>query len=289
MGTWGTGLYANDFAEDFKDSIKAVAKLPLNPAELVELLRQSNVDIADNPQDEDHTAFWLVLADQFHKRGIDVPSLFQRAYQIIDSGADLEMVASLGMSDSDLKKRKKMLEGLKAALSLPVPDKARKTISGPEPFLLNVGDLVVYPVSSSGYPPNPYMSQAMIAEHWDHSGWGAMVIAACGRAFGYLAWYWPIVLEKAKPLSKKPDAASLLLEKKWQVSLPGTCSKSHFKKMQLETVRSVSISEAKVRRLLKDVANADEYAMNDISIANAIDIRGDRRFQNVAGIEALSS
>ena len=68
MGTWGTSLYAGDFAMDLRSTISAVAHLPFDADRLLEILCESEPDAANNPDDEDHTIFWLVVADQFAKR-----------------------------------------------------------------------------------------------------------------------------------------------------------------------------------------------------------------------------
>jgi hypothetical protein len=57
-------------AADMRATIKSVLRLPLDEDRIVEILRDSEGSAANDPNDEDHTAFWLVLADQFEKRGI---------------------------------------------------------------------------------------------------------------------------------------------------------------------------------------------------------------------------
>jgi len=51
---------------------------------------------ASNPDDEDHTNFWLVMADQFLRRGLVSADARDHALRIIDTGADLEMQRKLG-------------------------------------------------------------------------------------------------------------------------------------------------------------------------------------------------
>lgn len=272
MGTWGTGLYANDFAEDLPSAIKAVLKLPLPPHEIVDLFQQTHASIANDPNDEDYSSFWLVLADQFHKKGIDLPDLFAKAKQIIATGSDLASAAALGMSESDLKKRQKMLLKLSDKLDTPVPKKTRKTLNEPEPFVFEPGDVLVYPVSDLGEPANPYMSQSMIEQHWDAKSWGAMIVIECERAFGYLAWYRALKLPSAIPLDNKPCLDSLKNARNWQLTLPGTCSKSHFKKMLLEKVGNIVLSKSKISKLLKGQQPGDDYAYENVSIANAMTV-----------------
>ena len=70
MGAWGTGLYSGDFALDVRAVVAAVARVPLDEDEMVKALCVTEKSAAENPADEDHAIFWLVLADQIEKRGI---------------------------------------------------------------------------------------------------------------------------------------------------------------------------------------------------------------------------
>ena len=70
MGVFGTGLYAGDFALDVRSTVAAVLRLPLDPDRLVDIVHGTEPSVADNSSNEDHTTFWLVIADQFAKRGV---------------------------------------------------------------------------------------------------------------------------------------------------------------------------------------------------------------------------
>ena len=70
MGVWGAGLYSGDFAKDLRSTISAVARLPFDSDKLVDILCETEPRAASNPDDEAHTSFWLIVADQFAKRGI---------------------------------------------------------------------------------------------------------------------------------------------------------------------------------------------------------------------------
>jgi hypothetical protein len=106
MGVWGAGLYSGDFARDLRSTIRAVARLPFDGDRLIEILSETAPTAANNPDDEDHTTFWLVVADQFAKRAITCDRARQRAIAIIDAGSDLAMLAKLGMCPSDLSRRR---------------------------------------------------------------------------------------------------------------------------------------------------------------------------------------
>ena len=104
MGVWGSGLYSGDFAADLRDAIRAVARLPFEGDKLVDILSGIEPTAANNPDDDDHTTFWLVLADQFAKRGIACETVRDKALKIIDRGTDLAVLTKLGMEPALLRK-----------------------------------------------------------------------------------------------------------------------------------------------------------------------------------------
>ena len=95
MGAWDVGLYSSDVALDLKASLRALARLPFDGARLLKLLRATE-PAADDPEDEDHTVFWLVAADQFVRHGIVCAEAHKRALDIIVSGADLSELQAAG-------------------------------------------------------------------------------------------------------------------------------------------------------------------------------------------------
>ena len=118
MGAWGSGLYSSDFALDVRGAVKAVARLPFPPDRLLEYLCAAQPAAANDPKDADHTVFWLTVADQFAKRGIDCADA--RALAIITDGSDLEMMAALGMDEKSLGKRRAMVEELRRRIAAPI-------------------------------------------------------------------------------------------------------------------------------------------------------------------------
>jgi hypothetical protein len=133
VGVFGTGLYSGDFAMDLRSTISAVSRLPFVPERLVEILCDSEPGAARDATDEDHTTFWLVVADQFAKRGIVSDRARNKALEIINHGFDLSVLQKLGMSASDLRKRKKMLDELHTRLVAPPVSKARPVLMAPSP------------------------------------------------------------------------------------------------------------------------------------------------------------
>src|SRR6476619_5915355 len=132
MGSWGTGLYSCAFALDLRSAIGALTRLPFDSERLVEIVCEFEPGPAQNPSDEDYTTFWLVLADQFARRGIDSARARERALQIIDDGADLATQQKRGQAAADLARRRRILEELRARIVQPPPSKSRKVLRNPE-------------------------------------------------------------------------------------------------------------------------------------------------------------
>jgi hypothetical protein len=264
MGAWGPGLYANDFALDLKGTIGVLARLPLPAERLLEMLVETAPAQAKNPDDEEHTAFWLVAADQFAKRGVDCLAARKKALSLIASGADLAAMAALDMDEKSLKKRVFMLEGLRKELSSPTRNKLRKVLKTPEKLLFEVGEALVYPVGSNPNKlsgpigqPNPWardpidvygagskkLKDRPYYSAWRQDGWGAMVIAERGHLFDYLAWYRPIVINRR--LVDEPALADLLAARNWLLRKPGALTARHRDLLQIKSVGRVAIDRAK--------------------------------------------
>ncbi len=283
MGSWGIGLYSGDFAMDLRSTIRAVSRLPFDPERLTEVVCQTESAAAVNPEDEDHATFWLVVADQFARRGIESVRARETALRIIDSGQDLEMQRKLGQSAAGLQKRRRMLADLRDRLAVASPVKSRPTIKKPQPFLVDLGDALIYP-TCGGDCWNPYTTrpdQLRIygprgGEPWRQDGWGAMVIVERGRAFDFFAWYRPVVIGTG--VSAKPDL-EILRRGEWHLELSGTLSPTHFRRMKLERIGSFPIDLAKLHRLFPGLRSGDSQAVSDISISNRMKVwpEGHRR------------
>jgi hypothetical protein len=269
MGTWGTGLYSGDFAADLRSTIGAVSRLPFDTDRLVEILCETVATAANDPDDSDHTVFWLVLADQFAKRGLNCDRVRDAALAIIDTDQDIAVHAALGMTPSDLSKRRKALAELRARLvNQPKTTKPRKTLTKPQPLLMEIGDLIVFP-TCQGEGINPYFGESEFKQTgWNQDGWGALLIIDCGRAFDFLAWYRFLTILNSIP--QKPDVSCLQGPVDWELELPGTCSAAHYKKMQLEKLCNMAIDRGRVRECFGAPAFGTAAAVNDISIANGL-------------------
>jgi hypothetical protein len=276
VGVWGTSLYSGDFAMDLRATIGAVVRLPFDADRLIEILCETVPSAANDPGNEEHTQFWLVLADQFAKRGIASERLRDKALRIIEDGQDTAALAKLGMKSGDLRKRVRVLSDLRARIvAAPVIDKPRTVLRKPQPLLMEIGDVMVYP-TCGGNCINPYFaSKELIKQYtpagpvpWSQDGWAAMVIIDRGRAFDFLSWYRAVAVAEAR--REKPSIPSLLGDVRWCLGSPGTCSASHFKKMEIEKIGTLAVDPSLVERVFPGLRPGVSAAVSDISIANAM-------------------
>jgi hypothetical protein len=229
MGAWGPGLYSDDFALDLRTAIGAVSRLPMDGPEIVTLLAELE-PAAHAVTDPDHPTFWLVVADQLHRRGIASPAR-ERALQIIDEGTDVRRLRELGMSEPDLEKRSRMLDKLRRTIAAPLPTRARKTLKKPQPLLMDRGQVYAYPVNSRGNCINPYFRDKVQAQ-FTPAGWAAFLVVNCGHALGYLAWYQ--LASRSAVTREQPDLSSAIASIDLDRIGIGTMSKSHAAKMEIE-------------------------------------------------------
>jgi len=268
MGVWSTGLYSGDFALDLRSTIRAIARLPYDGDRLVDILCDTEAAASANPEDQDHTAFWLVAADQFAKRGVVSERTRRAALQIIDSGSDIAMLEKLGMDQASLRKRRRILEELRPRIAATPAGKPRSVLKKPQDYVMDVGDVLIYP-TCEGHCINPYFASKERDRSWKgQDGWAAAVIVDRGRAFEFLAWYRSLTLASA--VKEKPTLSTLQDDLVWKFDRPGTCSASHFKKMELQKIGNVLVDRDKLVRAFGELHAGTSAAINDVSIANSL-------------------
>ena len=274
MGVWAEGLYSGDFAMDLRAAIGAVARLPFEGDRLLEILCETESGAANNPKNEDHSIFWVVVADQFAKRGIACKRLQEVALAIINGGTDLEVHKMLGMPGSSLARRQKMLLALRERITEPAATaKPRTTLKKPQPLLMNLGDVLVYP-TSRGQCINSYFASKEKFRGWQQDGWSAALVVDHGRAFDFLAWYRPLTITTA--IATKPIPGGLRSITPWVLRRPGTCSDVHFKRMELQKIARTRLKADKIVELFGNLKPGTYQAINDISIVNELSVGPER-------------
>lgn len=263
VGTWGPGLYSDDFALDLRSTLSAVCRLPMDGPEIVALLSDLQ-PVSQRPDDDDHDTFWLVVAEQLQRRGIQSEAQ-GRALRIINSGSNLGMLESLGMSRSDLRKRERNLEKLRGVLSSPLPDKPRRTLKRPQPLLMHRGEVYVYPIDSRGNCVNPYFPDDRAPE-FVQVGWGAFLVVSVGHALDYLAWY---ELARTPSVSRrKPILDSAVAPIDIERRRIGTLTRLHARRMRLELLGSVAVATTPA----PDIKTTIRQTASDISISNILSV-----------------
>jgi hypothetical protein len=271
MGAWGAGLYSNDLALDLRSTIRAASRLPFDGERLLEIACDAFRDEATNLRNEDHSTFWLVLADQFHKRGIRSETAREKALTLIDTGADAEVMRGLGMSEPLIRKRTAKLRELRDLLVSPLPGR-KAPLSKPKPFLMDVGDIYTYP-TLEGDSINPYFRDYRTSLNWEPNAWSAFAVIDRGKAFDYVPWY--TILTLRHEVYDYPVLANLRHEL-WVLDGAATCSKTHFQRLELEPLGTVSIDRKRVEKCFT-LPNGLSAAIYDVSIANKMHSLAEKR------------
>ena len=259
MGTWGVGLYANDDAADLRDSFKEIARTNWDGARILEWVREE-FSVAADPKESGYSDLYLALADLFWLYGIDCAGVRDEALRLIESGEDLAVKRSLGMSERDLGRRAKILEAHGENWQSPnVRPRSRRTLKSPQSFILQEGDCLVYP-TSSGRVRNPYVSpaqeQSFYRMHpWQQDGWAAAIVLACRHRFETFARYLVAVLRHDEQLPPDParfGELHILHSRGFQshplrrVHLVST-TRQHLERMEVDVVGNLPVKARVVR------------------------------------------
>jgi hypothetical protein len=160
---------------------------------------------------------------------------------------------------------------------------------------MNVGDVFAYP-TFGGRCVNPYFaSKELDNKHWSkdgpvawkQDGWSAMVIVDRGRAFDFLSWYRPLTISAATV--DKPTLAWLRGDVLWKLDRAGTCSALHFRRLELEKLGALAIDSDKMRRSFPGMKPGIFAAVNDITIAEGLQVGPAREVKMPKPGEPLNS
>lgn len=257
-------MYSGDFALDLRTTIAALARLPFDGDRICRMIRDTEVQAADNAADSDHTTFWFVLADQFQRRGIVCKDVTSRAVALIDSGADAAQMRSLGMTEAGIRKRTATLAELRARLTSGNVLPRRATVKKPQRLLMNVGDIFAYP-TSHGDCFNPYVGPKVKWYEWSQDAWSACIVVDNGLAYDHLAWYRFATIKHE--LNEKPTIEALA-QLPFALRGAGTTSNVHMKRMAFELLGNVVIDRAAIEAAFGVLKAAVSAAVQDVSIGN---------------------
>lgn len=247
MGAWGAGLYQDDSASDLKSTISLVSKVPAEGDRLLEILRavQGNAGV----DEEDECTFWLVIADQFERRGITCPEAFATALSIIEDGRDLRRLEESGLDQRGLLKRTAILQELAGRLRAPRPARPRPRAGKPPAFFVDVGEIYAFP-TMRGAAVNAWF------ETWEQArfqpdGWGALIVLQKGRAYDWLPWVSVASLTVGyEHCPSLEDALGARLLKHLQTDGAAKCvpKRSHIKRMKMQLLGRVQLDATKAAR-----------------------------------------
>ncbi|HWX66852.1 MAG TPA: hypothetical protein VNZ27_10555 [Rhodanobacter sp.] len=249
MGTSGAGLYEDDTAADLKAAIALVNKVPISGERLLEILLDSH-DIP-KPREDDGTVFWLVVADQFERRGIACAEAAATALSVISDGTDLERLRAHGLGDRELAQREEILQQLAQRLRAPRPVRPRVQPKNPPDFVVDVGEVYAFP-TMRGKAANAWF------ETWEQSrfvpdAWGALLILERGRAYDWLPWCTVASLTTAPervPSLADALSAKLLLHSQTNGAAKCVPKRVHVKRMKMQLLGRVQVNSNKASRVV---------------------------------------
>lgn len=146
MGVWGTALFSDDTASDIRESyIDLVGDGLTGPEATKALLTEWSASLSDP---DVAPVFWLALAATQWRCGRLESHVLTQALSVIDSGSDLARWES---GSKDHKKRKTVLEKLRAQLTSPQPPEKRIRKPFRDSNDWQIGDLVAYRMQSGRF------------------------------------------------------------------------------------------------------------------------------------------
>ena len=250
--TWGVSLYADDSAADLRNTIRALGDMPVSGERLFEILLANHHDSVAL-KDSGGPTFWLVVADQFERRGIRCAKVFDTAKEIAATGADHRDFESRGASPTDLRKRDAVVAALIGRISHPRPERPRPQAKSPPPFVVEVGQVYSFPIMGRK-AWNPWAKEGT-TPWFVPDGWGAMLVGVRLRVFDWI----PVC--GVTSLTVEPNREPTL-DDALAAQAVGPCSlcvprRSHLKHMRAKLLGTVDLDPAAAAALMP-VPNEDE-------------------------------
>ncbi|MGH6929407.1 MAG: hypothetical protein ACREEV_13900 [Dongiaceae bacterium] len=265
MGAWGGGLYDSDFALDLKGTIKGVLRAPLSDDEVLAEIWASH---GKGAVEADALDYWLVLADQFERRGIRRQDVFERAIAIIEAGEDVVMLEKLEAEPKTIAERRKETTKLLAQLRDPRPAKQRRPLKTPQPLLLEPGEALAWP-TDRGNAINPYVPEDLLWKlgGFTQDGWGFGIVTEAGHHYHVLAYCAVQVLKWRRAERPLPELAVHCPRSTHRY---GTINQLHLKRARVERLGRVP-DEALGPPPEPDVArrSSRRAALEDIGLSGA--------------------
>lgn len=191
MGTWATAIKSNDTSSDIYADFFELYNEGQEPAEISKKLIHDNQDLINNPDDSNN--FWFVLAlALWETKSLD-KEIYEKVKSIIKSGQDLEVWRELDADESEIKKRKIVLDKFLYKISSDKPKaKARKKKKIKEP-VFEKGTCLTFILKNGNYG-------------------GAFVLAADNRtSYGYNLIVSTRLNQSNRPIKKDFEESKVLV------------------------------------------------------------------------------
>jgi hypothetical protein len=139
MGTWGTGIFADDTAADIRDDWREAIWDGLSPEEATARLTERYREVREDP--DEGPLFWIALAAAQQRTGRFLPAVRDQALALIEAGGDVWRFAE---EDPKLgRRRQQALEELAAKMRGPQPRPTQLRRPKPHSSPLDIGDVVL--------------------------------------------------------------------------------------------------------------------------------------------------
>ena len=193
MGTWGTGIYGNDTAEDVRELCNEIFPLVSVEEGNRIVFREFKDILEDDLIDDDYASFWYSLADWQWKHGILCEDIRMKTIQLLNDHAGIQDWEESARK-SDVRKRKAVMDRLKFQLQNTMPPKKlpKAKLSKPKH---KPGDIIIFRAKekenddelgwerSVGYIPFEYDSQYIRNSSLYYSepisAWGKYLAVMC--------------------------------------------------------------------------------------------------------------
>ena len=150
MGAWGAGLYQDDVTCDVKDDYLNRLRIGYTNEEATEDVIDCNYNYIEDV--EDGPIFWMALADTQWKYGRLLPSIKEKALEVIHSGSDLERWKE---EPTNYRKRKKVLEELEKRLTSSQPPEKKITKLRLHKSTWDIGDVLLLKLHDDKFDDKP--------------------------------------------------------------------------------------------------------------------------------------
>jgi len=248
MGAWGEGIYDDDEALDIRDIIRLLSKMPASGDRILQILL-SEFQRNENLKDDGCPTFWIVVADQFEKKGIYCPKTFELALKAIETGADIEDLRSRGMDTKGLESRLRLTDKLLHRFKSPRPKNPLSKAHKPIPNCVKAGQIYTFP-TMHGMGFNAWFPNWAKAK-FEPDGWGALIIIQVGQVFDWFPYcaYTPLVV----CADRKTSFDDVLNSKTLFSNGVAYClpQRSHLRKMGMEPLGFLEIESEQADKIIK--------------------------------------